>query len=291
MATRHSWVAWSISAPEMRQIPGRPMGDQEPRVYITCPSCDVRLDVAHASATTNKAHHCGKHLKVCTAQASTALVPTPAPSRVYVPKSKVHEGCRRDMDALREEVRANNERHDHAIRELQLFRDGVFDVMLSVNAALKPPITVLDVQSTLKQLTHVSTAIVPVAVPTTADAERDLAQDRQRSEHAGLKRKLEVSERDRDAQRAEIQRLQSGSELRTFKRLNKVYIGKCQARDKCLHGIDRVIREEALPSIAGSRARGQVVESLKVLIDALKADDHKLGKQQQRVWAEESDDE
>ena len=64
-----------------------------------------------------------------------------------------------------------------------------------------------------------SASIVSVGTPPSQAAIVDSVEcDRLRAENTALKRKYEISERDRDAAVAQVDRLRSGGELRTYRR-------------------------------------------------------------------------
>jgi len=278
MSTRNSWSAWTISEPELRQVPNRPIGETELRVYISCPDCDKRLDVAHASAKTNKAHHCGKHMKECASVTSTALVPAQAPSRIYVQKDKVHEKCKEAISALRSE-------HEHRFTAMER-RLGVYDSVIALcMPSIQASLPWRDADNARKSLESGikidilsrSTALVPLSAPVPqADVDMSVECDRLRAENAILKRKYEASERDHGAAVEQNKRLRSGDELKTFQKLYKLATSKENVYEKAMLDIDRVLRSTVLPAVSNPTVRESVVEAFVAVVRSQKAEIREL---------------
>ena len=317
MSTQNSWSAWLVGEPELRQVPGKPVGVQELRCDILCPHCKVSFDVAAASARSNKSQSCRRHLTsgLCAQKDdSGALVPIQHEGTELPPSKRVrtndalHAGCRVDIESLRQSSEARfreQEELHHDTRErlhsLEVDRDLLLanHKALEVNLitefpSIQRPITADDIVPKIKMATLVcvpptSASIVSVGTsPSQAAIVDSVECDRLRAENTALKRKYEISERDRDAAVAQVDRLRSGGELRTYRRIHKVQVEKIQTRDECLVAIDRIVRNVVLPRLSATGACDEVTSLLKGAVGAMKAKDATLLSRQKRAWSGES---
>jgi len=244
------------------------------RVYIHCPECEERIDVAAASAFTNKVYHCGKHMKICPKLTTGAIVPAVAPSRVYVPKGKVHEPCNERIQRLEDQMaEANTQMAETNARVATLeTKSQTYDAaLIAVFPALALPLENGRAQQQL------ITAVESRNGASTSDA---LVQhDRLQSECATFKRKYEVSERDFAALVAQNKRLKNGDELRTQKKITAMHASREKAYDRCLFSLDDALRKHLLPEIGDDITRAHMRRMVADIVKKMKTEHIDIARQ------------
>ena len=219
---RRSWASWIISDPEDRQVPGKPPGTKEPRCYITCPDCKSKIDVAAASARSNRPFHCKQHISSghCTSAASegSAIVAVKhSSSRAYVQKAKVHEGCRKEIDDLKQSLADTNSRLDEVVARTSVYDRALQAVMPALELPLVNERAEAQIRLALPAPAPLSSMVL-VASSSSSEFEGNLEWRYDR-----LKRDHETAMCQLKSVKEENKRLKSGDELRTQVQLVRRY--------------------------------------------------------------------
>lgn len=294
--SRKSWTAWVVGEPVERAVKQRNAADPDAKdwyVDITCPNCGDVFEATSASVSKNKSHVCKAHLakKKCNIpeeereddMSNAIALPESKRARMTVVK---HEACNKRIDSLRREVQENKVEFGQRIQSLEA-RRVLYDTVLH-NCFPTLPLP-LDGDSAMDQMQRaLKTDVIdkqshPIATATTTlatlDEKRELETGDLRRDNAALKRKLEVSERDRDAMRAALTR----DEVKTWQDLHELGKEKMRRHELCLLNLDRVLLRHVLPAIRDEEERQKLARLLKDEVCAMKKDLEKLVSCERRV--------
>jgi len=278
--SRQSWSAWTVSAPVERPVKQRnasTVNATDLYVDIACPYCKETFEATHASVSKNKSHVCKAHLvnKKCNIplvdrdsdNSSALALPASKSSRMTVVK---HRACNRRISDLERDQDLTNARLDVLEAKSTLYDGALKAVMPLVELPLVHGRAEQQLRIALP-MTPASTSIVPISALVSQSAiEGSVGCDRLCAENATLKRKYEVSERDRAAAIEQNKRLRNGDEIDTLKTAINRHGVRENAYERALISLNKVLHEKALPHLTDEQ-RLQATESFKHVMRVMKS--------------------